>query len=378
MSAVVASASSESRGKPCDDGRVVIGRRHRYQDPAWGQGNFAADLPTSQWSVWWARRRKPGHSSGSDSKKTGRAGRPRPGPLYPRGRDAGGAPELRAWAGSWRWHFTRTAIRRKSGRGEAATPYQFFQIRAGARPPGPTILKMGRGEVAKGTRCFLTLPQRSALLIWQPLLRRNPMNSLLEHPVLVLNRFWQPIQTCAVRRSLHLLCTGHAEIVQVEGEECFKTHDLSSWIRYSDGWGGEGEKIRGVRISLLMPRIMVLSVYDRLPRLEVKFNRRNVLLRDKFTCQYCARVLPETQLNLDHVTPRDKGGGTTWENIVTSCFRCNTRKANKLPHEAGMHPHRTPFAPRWRPLFGLDDHGMADESWRHFLQPERTESLLSA
>ncbi len=83
------------------------------------------------------------------------------------------------------------------------------------------------------------------------------------------------------------------------------------------------------------------------------------------------KVLPETQLNLDHVTPRDKGGRTTWENIVTSCFRCNTRKANKLPHEAGMHPRSKPFAPRWRPLFGLHENGLADESWSHFLQPER-------
>jgi len=122
----------------------------------------------------------------------------------------------------------------------------------------------------------------------------------------------------------------------------------------------------------------VLSLYDRLPRLEVKFSRRNVFLRDKFTCQYCARTLPETQLNLDHVMPRDKGGRTTWENIVTSCFRCNTRKANKLPQEAGMHPRSKPFAPRWRPLFGLIENGLADESWSHFIQPDRAEARLSA
>ena len=203
------------------------------------------------------------------------------------------------------------------------------------------------------------------------------MSSVLDYPVLVLNRYWQPVHTCAVRRSLHLLCTGHARIVQVEGEDLFATHDLSSWIRYSACRGG-GEMIRGSSITLLVPKIVVLSAYDRLPRLEVKFSRRNVLLRDQFTCQYCARVLPETQLNLDHVTPRDKGGRTTWENIVTSCFRCNTRKANKLPHEANMHPRSKPFAPRWRPLFGLHENGLADESWRHFLQPARDPARLSA
>ena len=203
------------------------------------------------------------------------------------------------------------------------------------------------------------------------------MTSVLDRPVLVLNRYWQPVHTCTVRRSLHLLCIGHAQVVQVEGDERFNTHDLVSWTGYSNAPTGD-EMIHGATIALRVPKIIVLSLYDRVPRLEVKFSRRNVFLRDKFTCQYCAKTLPETQLNLDHVTPRDKGGRTTWENIVTSCFRCNTRKANKLPKEAGMHPRSKPFAPRWRPLFGLHENGLADESWGHFLQPERGEARLSA
>lgn len=203
------------------------------------------------------------------------------------------------------------------------------------------------------------------------------MTSPLERPVLVLNRCWQPVHTCAVRRSLHLLCTGHAEVVQTEGEERFKTHDLRSWIDHSARHPGE-TMIRSARTAILAPKVVVLSLYDRLPRLEVRFSRRNVFLRDRFTCQYCSRVLPEAQLNLDHVTPRDKGGRTSWDNIVTSCFRCNTRKANKLPHEAGMLPRSTPLAPRWRPLFGLHENGLADESWLHFTGPDHGDTKLSA
>jgi 5-methylcytosine-specific restriction endonuclease McrA len=196
------------------------------------------------------------------------------------------------------------------------------------------------------------------------------METILELPVLVLNRYWQPIHTCSARRALHLLCLGHAQVVQVEGEECYRTHDLGSWIDYSEG-AVEDELVHSVRISLRVPKIVVLAIYDKLPRLEVKFTRRNVFLRDQFTCQYCAKVLPEMQLNLDHVLPRDKGGRTTWENIVTSCVRCNTRKANKLPQEANMFPKNKPVAPRWRPLFGMSENGLADESWNHFLQNER-------
>ena len=178
---------------------------------------------------------------------------------------------------------------------------------------------------------------------------------------------------------MHLLCIGHAQVVQVEGDERFNTHDLSSWICYSRETAGPAEEmIHGAIIALRVPKIVVLAVYDRLPRLEVKFTRRNVFLRDQFTCQYCTKVLPETQLNLDHVLPRDKGGRTTWENIVTSCFRCNTRKGNKLPHEANMHPQIKPFAPRWRPLFGMQENGLLDESWNHFLPSEPKTARRSA
>ncbi len=79
------------------------------------------------------------------------------------------------------------------------------------------------------------------------------MTTILEYPVLVLNRFWQPVHTCAVRRSLHLLFTAHAEVVQVEGEERFNTHNLGSWIRYSDGFG-DAERIHGARIAILVPK----------------------------------------------------------------------------------------------------------------------------
>ena len=124
---------------------------------------------------------------------------------------------------------------------------------------------------------------------------------------------------------------------------------------------------RGARIALMVPKIVVLSMYERVPRLEVRFSRRNVFLRDKFTCQYCTRVFPECQLNLDHVTPRDKGGRTSWENIVTSCFRCNTRKANRLPHEASMRLIRKPVRPKWRPVISLVLGNQLHEQWKDFL-----------
>ena len=116
-----------------------------------------------------------------------------------------------------------------------------------------------------------------------------------------------------------------------------------------------------------IPKVIVLAIYDKLPTKEVKFTRHNVFLRDSHTCQYCCSEFAEHELNLDHVIPRDKGGKTRWDNIVTSCIRCNNRKANKLPSEANMHPKNHPKAPRWRPLFGYRRKGGVDASWESFL-----------
>lgn len=203
------------------------------------------------------------------------------------------------------------------------------------------------------------------------------MEASLYCPVLVLNRLWQPIHTCSVRRALRLVCLGHAQIVQTDGESCYETHDLISWAEHSAGHLAE-ELIRTVCHAFRVPKIIVLAIYDRLPRKEVKFTRHNVFLRDKFTCQYCGSSLVERELNLDHVIPRDKGGKTTWENIVTSCIRCNTRKANKLAHEVKMRLLRKPGTPRWRPLFGMPSETLADESWMQFLQPDREKVRVSA
>ena len=73
------------------------------------------------------------------------------------------------------------------------------------------------------------------------------------------------------------------------------------------------------------------------------------------------------ELNLDHVLPRDRGGKTTWENIVCSCIPCNSRKANRLPHEAGMRLVKKPERPKWRPFLQFKFSGNPHEAWKHFL-----------
>ena len=191
---------------------------------------------------------------------------------------------------------------------------------------------------------------------------------LLDRQVLVLNRLWQAVNITTVRRAFTLLCQGHAQIVSAHGGNHFSTHDFESWRDFSSR-EPESEMVHTISFKVRIPRVIVLLMFDRMPKKEIKFTRHNIFERDKNTCQYCARVFDRKELNLDHVLPRDKGGKTTWENIVCSCIRCNTRKANRLPHEVGMKLIRQPERPKWRPFlqFTFHGHGPGHGDWKHFL-----------
>ncbi len=104
----------------------------------------------------------------------------------------------------------------------------------------------------------------------------------------------------------------------------------------------------------------------------VKFSRINVLTRDHFTCQYCGKRLPMKDLNYDHVVPRIQGGKTVWENIVTSCYPCNDKKAGRTPEQARMkllkHPVRPATLPMTQPLLNMR---VVPDLWVPYLEAAR-------
>jgi 5-methylcytosine-specific restriction endonuclease McrA len=192
------------------------------------------------------------------------------------------------------------------------------------------------------------------------------MSTLLNAQVLVLNRLWQAVNVCTARRALTLLFQGHAQVVLGDQDGAFQTYDFSQWWHLSQEQP-HPESIHAVSCRIRVPRVIMLLVFDRLPRKEVKFTRHNIFERDQNTCQYCGKTLDRQDLNLDHVIPRDRGGPTTWENIVCSCIPCNTRKANLTPHEAGMRLIRKPKRPKWRPFIEIRLNNHYHESWKHFV-----------
>jgi 5-methylcytosine-specific restriction endonuclease McrA len=188
---------------------------------------------------------------------------------------------------------------------------------------------------------------------------------LLAQNVLVLNRLWQAVNICTVRRALTLLFLGHAQVVLPKEKE-FKTFDFDTWRSFSDGCPEE-ESIHSISFKVRVPKVILLLVYSRMPKKEVKFTRHNIFERDRNTCQYCGEVFERHDLNLDHVVPRDQGGPTLWENIVCSCVECNTHKGNRTPQQAGMKLIRKPKRPKWQPLLQVTISKRTEDSWKHFI-----------
>lgn len=140
--------------------------------------------------------------------------------------------------------------------------------------------------------------------------------------MLVLNATFEPINVCTVRRAIVLLLKSRAEVLE-QG----------------------AVTLHSERAAFARPFVIRLTSYVRVPRdaHRRKITRRAVFARDSWTCQYCGS---HSNLTVDHVIPRSKGGTSSWENIVASCAPCNRRKGDRLPKQAGMHPRHAPSTPR--------------------------------
>lgn len=187
-------------------------------------------------------------------------------------------------------------------------------------------------------------------------------NVMLNASVLVLNRSYLPIHVTSARRAFSLVYQGFARVVDAD----HRTFDFEEWfeLRVDDGHDWIGTSRGPIRV----PRVIVLTLFDRVPRRHVRFSRSNVLTRDGYTCQYCGVRPPRSELNLDHVVPRAHGGRSTWENVVASCVSCNRSKGGRTPEQAGLRLRRPPARPRWTPLAALPLSSMRHEEWRPYLR----------
>jgi 5-methylcytosine-specific restriction endonuclease McrA len=196
--------------------------------------------------------------------------------------------------------------------------------------------------------------------MWGP---ENTMTRVIDQSVLVLNRNWQPVAIFSVGVAITTVMREMGWIL--EPESC----RLLEW----EAWcATEPQGARPVKTpsgSVPAPEVIVLREYAGQPRRGTGFSRANLFRRDEFTCQFCgfvAKHLGAEALTIDHVLPRSRGGGTTWENCVAACEPCNSRKADRTPQEAGMPLRQRPRKPRWQPTLKVAEQHVRP-AWETFV-----------
>jgi 5-methylcytosine-specific restriction endonuclease McrA len=168
------------------------------------------------------------------------------------------------------------------------------------------------------------------------------MTTAMTMPVLVLNASYEPVNITRARRALVLLIKGVAVIEEA--------HD------------------RFVHVGVQLPCVIRLRQYLRLPLRLQTLSRKNILIRDGHICQYCGEKFVSSELELEHVIPRARGGQSTWENLVAACRGCNVRKADRTPAEAGMKLLRLPRRVTIHTSRAfMRQTGVDEEKWRKYL-----------
>ena len=165
---------------------------------------------------------------------------------------------------------------------------------------------------------------------------------MINAPVLVLNQNYEPLNVCRARRAVVLLWRGKAEVLE-----------------------NNSDTMHSPSITIPIPSVIRLVYFIKRPRVQRKMSRREIFIRDSYTCQYCGQRTKD--LTIDHVIPRHLGGQHVWENVVSACKSCNQRKAGRLPRLAGMKLRRQPFQP---PALGyrvLHDGAEKHPEWQKYV-----------
>lgn len=166
----------------------------------------------------------------------------------------------------------------------------------------------------------------------------------MKDKVLILNQDFSAIAVCNIHKAFLLVYLEKAELVSK----------------------ANGSYLHTVSHAYPVPSVIRLQHYVRVPYYGIALTRQNVLRRDNFACQYCGGV---RNLTLDHLTPRSRGGATNWLNLVTACMRCNTRKGDRTPEEAGLKLLRKPIKPSLRSFLQLQL-DMTNHDWGVYLGVE--------
>lgn len=188
--------------------------------------------------------------------------------------------------------------------------------------------------------------------------------------VLVLNKNWQPVHVCSAERAISLIFQNAAKVVDRD----YQIHSIDSWSELSELMAEMNEDenlelMRSPSFSLVIPEVILLADYHKVPPFSIRLNRRNLFLRDNNQCQYCGCKPGSKELTIDHVLPRSKGGKTVWDNVVLACAPCNSKKGSKLLKDSDMQIMAKPKKPSWASMLRKKRSGEVQDHplWARFV-----------
>ena len=224
-------------------------------------------------------------------------------------------------------------------------------------------------------------------------------NFLSKATVLVLNRNWQAINVRTPQEAFCMMATNVATGLEIEGEDhpssvalrvaadaisqapgLDERHTNDPELRRVDirpvTWEEwitlpireQDEAVHTVRGQIRVPTVIVAVNYAKVPKKRPKLCAKTIRERDGNRCQYTGKLLKPDEGSLDHVLPRSRGGKDTWENLVWSSKEINTRKADRLPQEAGLKLLSVPRAPKERPVSAMIRNAHEIPEWKLFVQ----------
>lgn len=177
-------------------------------------------------------------------------------------------------------------------------------------------------------------------------------NSVQGRVLLLNGHTWEPLSIISIPRAINLLMAGKAIVVEESG-------------RF----------LRTISDQFPVPSVVALRTYINVPRRQAHWSRRAVLVRDNFTCIYCAatpgtvvrgKALGKSDFTVDHIIPKSRSGKDTWTNTACACYHCNHRKGDRLPNEAGMRLAWEPKTPRTSYLVVAVGSGM--DAWKRYIE----------
>jgi len=189
------------------------------------------------------------------------------------------------------------------------------------------------------------------------------MSKALKNNVLVLNKSWTAISVANIKKIIKKAIKGKARLL----DENFNLYTWEEWLLSEKIYTSSGKIPLSENKEVFLPLVVILNEYNGIPKREIRLNRKNIMIRDKFICQYTGEKHSPSNLTVDHVIPKSLGGKTSWDNLVTCHWKINQKKGDKTPEKANLKLISTPKKPGYHPFFNLSSEQIHD-FWTKFIK----------